>query len=153
MPAFTSRPNSASLPARTCRKFEPWVRHWNRAVSRAYLQAYCQSLDHSGILPTTTDKLRMMLLAYLLNQVVDELGDELRLHSDNVRAPLPGSNIFLLEEPFVASKAGPGGDGEETQHRGPKRNGMCRRRFCENFMEAPMTGKNYLEPPFSLLRI
>ena len=23
-------------------KFEPWVRHWNRAVSRAYLQAYCQ---------------------------------------------------------------------------------------------------------------
>ena len=25
-------------------KFEPWVRHWNRAVSRAYVQAYCEKL-------------------------------------------------------------------------------------------------------------
>ncbi|HXR07113.1 MAG TPA: maltose alpha-D-glucosyltransferase, partial [Candidatus Acidoferrum sp.] len=69
-------------------KFEPWFRHWNRAVSRAYLQAYCQRLHPSGILPGEEDKLHIMLVAYLLDQVMDELGDELQLHSENVRAPL-----------------------------------------------------------------
>ena len=69
-------------------KSEPWVRHWNRAVSRAYLQAYCGQLQGAGILPVEDDKLHMLLLAYLLNQVLDELGDELQRHSDNVRAPL-----------------------------------------------------------------
>ncbi len=78
-------------------KFEPWVRRWNRAVSRAYLQAYCEKLRPSGILPVEEDKLRMMLMAYLLNQIVHELGRELRLRSDNVRAPLQAI-IHLTEE-------------------------------------------------------
>jgi maltose alpha-D-glucosyltransferase / alpha-amylase len=82
-------------------KFEPWVRHWNIAVSREFLQAYCQSLDKSEILPTDDGQLRTMLLAYLLNQVVEELGDELRRGSDNVRAPLQAI-VFLLEEPLLA---------------------------------------------------
>ena len=81
-------------------KFEPWVRHWNRAVSRAYLQAYCQNLHPSGILPSEEDKLQMMLVAYLLNQVIDELGDELQLHSDNVRAPLQAI-IHLTDEQML----------------------------------------------------
>ena len=33
-------------------KFEPWVRHWNRAVSRAYLQAYCERTRASALLPS-----------------------------------------------------------------------------------------------------
>jgi maltose alpha-D-glucosyltransferase/alpha-amylase len=80
-------------------KFEPWVRHWNRAVSRAYLQAYCEKLHGSGLLPVEEDKLRMMLLAYLLNQVMDELGDELQKNSDNVRAPLQAI-LILTDEPM-----------------------------------------------------
>jgi maltose alpha-D-glucosyltransferase / alpha-amylase len=78
-------------------KFEPWVRHWNRAVSIAYLQAYCGEFHGLGILPVEEDKLRMMMMAYLLNQVVDELGWELRRHSDNVRAPLQAI-IHLTDE-------------------------------------------------------
>jgi maltose alpha-D-glucosyltransferase / alpha-amylase len=81
-------------------KFEPWVRHWNRAVSRTYLQAYCQKLYPSGILPGEEDKLQMMLVAYLLNQVIDELGDELQLHSENVRAPLQAI-IHLTDEQML----------------------------------------------------
>jgi len=57
-------------------KFEPWIRHWNRAVSRAYLQLTSGKLQESGILPVEEDKLRLMMLAYLLNEVVDELGRE-----------------------------------------------------------------------------
>jgi maltose alpha-D-glucosyltransferase/alpha-amylase len=81
-------------------KFEPWIRHWNRAVSRAYLQAYCETLHRSGILPDDEEPLRVMLLAYLLNQVMDELGDELQLHSDNVRAPLQAI-IHLTDEQML----------------------------------------------------
>jgi maltose alpha-D-glucosyltransferase/alpha-amylase len=80
-------------------KFEPWVRHWNLAVSRAFLQAYCQGLEKSEILPTDAEQLRPLLLAYLLNQVMDELGDELRRGSDKVRAPLQAI-VYLLEEPL-----------------------------------------------------
>ncbi len=79
-------------------KFEPWVRHWNRAVTRAYLQAYCEKLRGSGILPEDEDKLRMMLLAYLINQVIHELGDELRRQSDHVRAPLQAILILTDEQ-------------------------------------------------------
>jgi maltose alpha-D-glucosyltransferase / alpha-amylase len=78
-------------------KFEPWVRHWNLAVSRAFLQAYCQGMEKSEILPSDPEQLRTMLLAYLLNHVVDELGDELRHISDNVRAPLQAI-VYLMEE-------------------------------------------------------
>jgi maltose alpha-D-glucosyltransferase / alpha-amylase len=77
-------------------KFEPWVRHWNLAVSRAYLQAYFHGLEKSDLLPRDDEQLRTLLPAYLLNQVVDELGEELRRHSDNVRAPLQAI-IFLAE--------------------------------------------------------
>ena len=80
-------------------KFEPWVRYWNRAVSRAYLQAYCERLRGSEILPNEEEQLRRLLLAYLLNQVMDELGRELRAHSDNVRAPLQAI-LHLTEAPL-----------------------------------------------------
>jgi maltose alpha-D-glucosyltransferase/alpha-amylase len=85
-------------------KFEPWVRHWNLAVSRAFLQAYCDGMETSEILPRDPEQLRVMLLAYLLNQVVDELGDELRRGSDNVRAPLQAI-VYLMEETSPARAA------------------------------------------------
>jgi maltose alpha-D-glucosyltransferase/alpha-amylase len=92
-------------------KCEPWVRHWNRAVSRACLQAYCERARPSALLPADEDKLHTLLLAYLLHQVVDELGRELRAGSDNVRVPLQAI-INLTEEqlpgraPAMATKAG-----------------------------------------------
>ena len=107
MPAFTTRPNTGLFPSENLPKFEPWVRHWNRAVSRAYLQAYCQKLYPSGILPGAEDKLQMMLVAYLLNQVVRELGDELLLHSENVRAPLQAI-IHLTDEKMLLHITGSG---------------------------------------------
>ncbi len=89
-------------------KLEPWIRLWNRAVSRSFLQAYCQGLSQSGILPGEEDKLQMMLVAYLLNQIMDELGDELQLHSDNVRAPLQAI-VHLTDEQMLQHVADAGG--------------------------------------------
>jgi maltose alpha-D-glucosyltransferase/alpha-amylase len=84
-------------------KFEPWVRHWNIAVSRAFLQAYCLGLEKSGILPSPPDELRTMLKAYLLNQVMDELGWELAHGGSNVRAALRA--VIYLTEPAPAATA------------------------------------------------
>jgi maltose alpha-D-glucosyltransferase/alpha-amylase len=78
-------------------KFEPWVRHWNRAVSRAFLVAYCDRTRQSALLPDDEDSLRALLLAYVLHEVVDELGRELLAHSDNIRASLQAI-INLTEE-------------------------------------------------------
>ncbi|HZI31314.1 MAG TPA: phosphotransferase, partial [Candidatus Binatia bacterium] len=79
-------------------KFEPWLRHWNLAISRSYLQAYCQKLEHSEILPGDEEQLRTMLLAYLLNQVLDELGHELRRGSKNIRVSLQAILILTEEQ-------------------------------------------------------
>lgn len=87
-------------------KFEPWVRYWYRAVSRVCVQAYCEKLRASGIFPAEEDKLRMLLLAYVLNEVMDELGRTLRSQSGNVRAPLQAI-IHLIDEPMpVRAPAG-----------------------------------------------
>jgi len=47
-----------------------------------------------------------MLLAYLLNQVMDELGRELRQHSDNVRASL-NAILILAEEQLPMQSPAP----------------------------------------------
>ena len=90
-------------------RFEPWIRHWNVTVSREYLQAYFRGLEKSELLPRDEGKLRVLLLAYLLNQVVDELGRELRLHSDNIRAPLQAIIYLTEEQPSLPSSASPSG--------------------------------------------
>jgi maltose alpha-D-glucosyltransferase / alpha-amylase len=89
-------------------KFEPWVRHWNLAVSRAFLQAYCRGMEKSEILPSDGGQLRTLLRVYLLNQVVEELGEELLRRSDNVRAPLQAI-VFLMDGPLPLDIAPPSG--------------------------------------------
>ena len=56
MPGFHQQAERGVISRENLPKFEPWVRHWNRAVSRAYLQAYCQQLHPSGILPGEEDQ-------------------------------------------------------------------------------------------------
>ncbi|HEX9046655.1 MAG TPA: hypothetical protein VF988_06485, partial [Verrucomicrobiae bacterium] len=84
-------------------KFEPWVRHWNRAISRAYLAAYCEKIRPSGLLPAEDEKLRMMLTAYLLNQVMEELGCGLQAPSDNLLVTLRAILILTEEEPAAVA--------------------------------------------------
>jgi maltose alpha-D-glucosyltransferase/alpha-amylase len=94
---FDQQVERGAITRESLPRFEPWIRHWNRMISRAYLQAYCQELQNTGILPRDEQKLRILLLAYILNQVMDELGDDLRQRTDNVRAPLQAI-IHLTDE-------------------------------------------------------
>jgi maltose alpha-D-glucosyltransferase/alpha-amylase len=79
-----------SIPQENLPKFESWVRLWNLWVSAAFLRAYLQNLGTSGLLPGTEADLRVVLEAYLLNRMVQELGDELGRRSASVRIPLQG---------------------------------------------------------------
>jgi maltose alpha-D-glucosyltransferase/alpha-amylase len=92
--------SNESLP-----KFEPSVLRWRHAVSGAFLQAYCQTLRPSGILPADEETVRAMLLAYALHQEVEALGRELD-HPDALRVPLQAI-LRLTEEqtPPLASTA------------------------------------------------
>jgi len=102
---FHQQVELGSIARENLSKLEPWVRHWNRAVSRAFLQSYCQALRESALLPTDEDKLRTLLLAYLLHQVMDELGRQLRSHADNVRPALQA--ILILTEDQIQVRPPP----------------------------------------------
>ncbi|HUC83781.1 MAG TPA: alpha-glucosidase C-terminal domain-containing protein, partial [Candidatus Acidoferrales bacterium] len=88
-------------------KFETWVRLWNREVSRAYLLAYCEQVRASGLLPAAEDKLRTLLMAYLLHQVMEELDHELRAPSESIRASLQAILILTDDQVPVPAPAPP----------------------------------------------
>jgi predicted trehalose synthase len=81
------------------------VREWNRAVSRAYLRTYCEKLQSSGLLPAGEDKLRALLLAHVLHQVMGELGAELESRSDRLHAPLQAVVDLICEPVTVRAPA------------------------------------------------
>ena len=99
---FYQQTERGVIPHENLSKLEPWLRQWNRLISREYLQAYCAKLQPSGILPADDEKLRRLLLAFLLDQVMDELGNELQAGSANVRAPLQA--IMHLADDVMALK-------------------------------------------------
>jgi maltose alpha-D-glucosyltransferase/alpha-amylase len=78
-------------------RFESWARFWNQGVSLAFLRAYVQRLDKSELLPGDETELRVMLQAYLLNQMLGELGCELNSRSDRLQVPLQGI-LYLAGE-------------------------------------------------------
>jgi len=104
-----------SIPQDNLTKFESWVRYWNRWISVAFLKAYLPFLTKPGLLPGDEADLREMLQAYLLDQVVGELGRELLQPANRLSIPLQGI-LHLLGEPIYsplsqgdAATAGAGG--------------------------------------------
>ncbi len=66
-----------SLPPENIAAFEPWARFWNQSVSASFLQGYLQTPGASEMLPAAPEDLQIMLRAYLLNQAMLELGQEM----------------------------------------------------------------------------
>ena len=79
-------------------QFESWVRYWSDGVSAVFLKAYFQRLGKSDLIPIGETELRAMLQAYLLNQMLAELNDELSAGSGKLKILL--QDIFhLLGDP------------------------------------------------------
>ena len=106
-----------SIPQENLPKFESWVWHWNRWVSVAFLKAYFSVLAKSDLLPGNEADLREMLHAYLRNQVIVELGQELNRPSGRLRIPLQAI-LRLVGEPVPPTPRH--SDGGTTDPSGPK---------------------------------
>ena len=75
-------------------QFEPWARYWSDGVSAVFLKAYFQRLGKSDLFPAGEKELRAMLQAYLLNQMLTELNDELNAAAGGLKILL--QDIFHL---------------------------------------------------------
>jgi maltose alpha-D-glucosyltransferase/alpha-amylase len=94
-----------SFPRESLPRFESWVRLWTCGVGLAFLKSYLHRLDKSRLLPDDTLELRAMLQAYLLHQVLGELGRELNDPSSRLQVPLQGI-VFLVSAPSSRTPAG-----------------------------------------------
>ncbi len=106
-----------SIPESNLARFEPWVRYWNRWVGAALLRAYLPTLAKAGLLPAQEAALRGLLQAYLLHQLVAELGQELNQPTGQLKVTLKGL-LHLLEEATSALPHPPASEAPEPG--GPK---------------------------------
>jgi len=78
------------IPLENLPRFESWVRHWSLWVSVSFLKGYLHHVGPSGLLPVRDEELRAMLRAYWLNNMVIELGRELKHPVGRLQIPLQG---------------------------------------------------------------
>jgi maltose alpha-D-glucosyltransferase/alpha-amylase len=86
-----------SIPPENMLRFQSWLRYWNLWVSVAYLKAYFQAIAGSGILPENEEAVRVMVRAYLLDRMMNELVRQLADGGSGLDISLSGV-LFLLRE-------------------------------------------------------
>jgi len=67
-----------------------WAQYWYTWVSVAFLTAYLNIVNETGLLPDAPDQLKILLDAYILDKAVYEIGYELNNRPDWVRVPFQG---------------------------------------------------------------
>ncbi len=85
------------VPDDEAAQVEPWGRFWQAWASSAFLRAYVEHLDGTGLLPSDPAELELLLNTYLLDKALYEFGYELNNRPDWVWIPLRG--ILQLVEP------------------------------------------------------
>jgi maltose alpha-D-glucosyltransferase/alpha-amylase len=77
------------------RRVEAWVGLWLPWVSGTFVRAYLDGMEGSPVVPSTREELRALLIVYLLEKAVYELGYELNTRPDWVGLPLDGIERLL----------------------------------------------------------
>jgi len=68
----------------------PWVAPWHCWVSRVFINAYLEAAAKAHFVPAARDELSLLLLTYLLEKSIYEIGYELNNRPDWVLIPLQG---------------------------------------------------------------
>ena len=77
-------------------QMEPWARLWEREISAEFLRAYRATAGDAPFLPDTTEALRILLDAYLMDKALYELSYELQNRPAWVQIPLRGILSFQV---------------------------------------------------------
>ncbi len=72
----------------------PWADRWYQIVSVAFLQGYLGAMAGSGLVPEDPEQLERLLVPYLLEKAVYELGYELNNRPDWLIIPLRGIQLL-----------------------------------------------------------
>lgn len=86
------------ITAETMNRVEPWARFWTHWTSVAFLKAYLGRARQGEFLPKTSQELKTLLEANLMNKALYELGYELNNRPTWLRIPLQGI-LQLMEGP------------------------------------------------------
>jgi maltose alpha-D-glucosyltransferase / alpha-amylase len=65
-------------------KSEPWLRYWVQQTAAAFLGEYLRTAGEASFIPRTQDQLLVLLDTFLLEHMLDELGDSLRNRPETV---------------------------------------------------------------------
>ncbi|OGW35637.1 MAG: maltose alpha-D-glucosyltransferase [Nitrospirae bacterium GWD2_57_9] len=76
---------------------ESWLEAWYIYVSGAYLKAYLHEMKDSPLVPANRKDLAIMLRCFMIQKMVQELGDELNNRPDRVNLTLRGIGMLLRE--------------------------------------------------------
>jgi maltose alpha-D-glucosyltransferase / alpha-amylase len=75
---------------RTQLALRPWAEVWAAWVSASFLQCYLERMEGSGLLPATSEELRVSLDVHVLDKALYELAYELGSRPDWVGIPITG---------------------------------------------------------------
>jgi maltose alpha-D-glucosyltransferase/alpha-amylase len=82
-------------------QLEPWTGFWYRWVSSVYLNAYCEVIGKTDLLPRSKQDMKVLFDVHLLEKAVYEIGYELKNRPTWLKIPLRA--IAKLVEPKMAS--------------------------------------------------
>jgi maltose alpha-D-glucosyltransferase / alpha-amylase len=89
-------------------RLEPWATFWYGWVAGSFLRGYLGAIEGSGLLPSETDDIALLLDALVLQKAVYELAYELNNRPDWVSIPLRGI-LDLVDGPQPAPTGGTSG--------------------------------------------
>ena len=87
-----------AITAETMSRIEPWARFWTHWTSVIFLKAYLGGARQGEFLPKTSQEMKILLEANLMNKALYELGYELNNRPPWLRIPLQGI-LQLMEGP------------------------------------------------------
>ena len=71
-------------------RLAPWADFWETWTRNTFLRAYLAAARPASILPSTTDDLDTLLLVFVLDKAMYEIGYELNNRPDWVHIPIAG---------------------------------------------------------------